>query len=82
MGARLQDKEGFKVKTCRACKGPIVQKNVDVEIGNVVVRRVPAEVCEKCKEKYFDTNTATFIQSVANFVKQKRDELSVGLAPT
>ena len=68
------------MKKCRICKGRIVKKNVDVEVGGIVVKEVPAEVCSKCGEQYFDTPTATFIQSVANFVKQKRNELSTGLA--
>jgi len=68
------------MKKCRICEGRIVKKNVDVEVKGVVVKEVPAEVCSKCGEKYFDTPTATFIQSVANFVKQKRNELSTGFA--
>jgi len=68
------------MKKCRICGGRIVKKNVDVEVGEVVVKEVPAEVCSKCGEQYFDTSTATFVQSVADFVKQKRNELSTGLA--
>jgi YgiT-type zinc finger domain-containing protein len=68
------------MKKCRICKGRIVKKNVDVEVGGVVVKEVPAEVCSKCGERYFDVPTATFVQSVANFVRQKRNELSTGLA--
>lgn len=68
------------MKKCRACGGRIAIKNVDVEIAGVVVKGVPAEVCSKCGEQYFDTSTATFVQSVANYVKQKRSELSTGLA--
>jgi YgiT-type zinc finger domain-containing protein len=68
------------MKKCRICGGRIIKKNVDVEVGGVVVKEVPAEVCSKCGEQYFDTPIATFVQSVADFVKQKRDELSTGLA--
>ncbi|MFQ6130115.1 MAG: YgiT-type zinc finger protein [Candidatus Hadarchaeaceae archaeon] len=68
------------MKKCRVCGGQIDTKNVDVETAGVVVKGVPAEVCSKCGERYFDTSTATFVQSVANFVKQKRNELSTELA--
>jgi len=68
------------MKKCRNCSGRIVNKKVDVEITGVVVKGVPAEVCLGCGEQYFDTSTATFVQSVANFVKQKRNELSTELA--
>jgi YgiT-type zinc finger domain-containing protein len=64
------------MKKCRSCNGQIVNKKVDVEITGVVVKGIPAEVCVECGEQYFDTSTATFVQSVANFVKQKRNELS------
>ena len=70
------------MKKCRACGGIIAKKNVDVEIEGVVVREVPAEVCSKCGERYFNTGTATFVQSVAGFVKHKRNELSAELART
>lgn len=68
------------MKKCRVCGGQIVVKKVDVEIAGVVVKEVQAEVCSKCGEQYFDISTATFVQSVADFVKQKRNELSEGLA--
>lgn len=68
------------MKKCRVCGGQIAVKNVDVEVIGVVVKEVPAEVCSKCGERYFDTSTTTFVQSVADFVKQKRNELSTGLA--
>lgn len=76
----LQDEEEAEMKKCRVCKGTVVEKNVDVAIECVVVKEVPAEVCSKCGEQYFDTDTATFVQSVADFVKIKRNELSTGLA--
>lgn len=68
------------MKECRVCRGAVVEKNVDVEIEGVVVKEVPAEVCSRCGEQYFDTSTATFVQSVANFGEQKKSELSTGLA--
>lgn len=68
------------MKRCRNCNGQIVNKKVDVEVAGVVVKGVLAEVCSRCGEQYFDTPTATFVQSVADFVTQKRSELSTGLA--
>lgn len=68
------------MKKCRVCGGQIAVRNVDVEVSGVVVKEVPAEVCSRCGERYFDTGAATFVQSVASFVKQKRNELSTGMA--
>ena len=68
------------MKKCRVCGGKVEAKNIDVEIAEAVVKGVPAEVCSKCGERYFDTPSATFVQSVANFIKQKKHELSTGTA--
>lgn len=63
------------MKTCYACKGKIVKKNMDIEISGVMVQDVPVEVCERCGEIYFTTQVATFIQKVAKFVENKKREL-------
>lgn len=69
---RLSEK---KMKTCYACKGKIVKKNMDVEILGVMVHDVPVEICERCGEIYFTTPAATFIQKVAKFVENEKKEL-------
>jgi len=74
-GERTSKQGGNQNEKCRVCKGTIV------EIEGVVVKEVPAEVCSRCGEQYFDASTVTFVQSVANFVKQKKSELSTGLVP-
>lgn len=69
-------KRGNKsMKKCYICGAAIVKKKVDVEIEGVVVKKVMAEVCSKCDEKYFDTPTATFIQEVSSFIKSKKPQL-------
>jgi len=63
------------MKKCYNCGGTIIKKKIDVEIEGIVVKKVIAEVCSKCGEKYFDTPTATFIQEVSSFVKSKKPQL-------
>lgn len=63
------------MKKCYNCGGMIIKKKIDVEIEGIVVKKVIAEVCSKCGEKYFDTPTATFIQEVSSFVKSKKPQL-------
>jgi YgiT-type zinc finger domain-containing protein len=67
-------KKGGKMKTCYMCKGIVELSIVDVEVGGVVVKDMPAEVCSRCNEKYFDTRTASFIQEVAGCVAEKKKE--------
>lgn len=67
-------KKGGKMKTCYICKGNVKLSLVDVEVGGVVVKDMPAEVCPRCNEKYFDTRTASFIQEIAGCVAEKKKE--------
>jgi len=67
-------KKGGKMKTCYICKGNVELSLVDVEVGGVVVKDMPAEVCSRCNEKYFDTRTASFIQEIAGCIAQKKKE--------
>jgi len=64
------------MKKCYQCGGPTSKGTVDLELEGVVIKEVVAEVCDKCGEKYFDTKTATFIQDITSFIKNKRLELA------
>jgi YgiT-type zinc finger domain-containing protein len=44
------------------------------KLGGIVVKDMPAEVCSRCNEKYFDTRTASFIQEIAGCLAEKRKE--------
>jgi YgiT-type zinc finger domain-containing protein len=60
------------MKTCYLCKGEVELSLVDVEVKGVVVKDVPAEVCTRCGEKYFDTKTASFIQEITGCIDEKK----------
>ena len=60
------------MKTCYSCKGKVVKKKINIEMDGVIIQDVEAEVCERCGEEYFDTQTATFIQNVARFVEKEK----------
>lgn len=64
------------MKTCYQCGGSVSRKVIDLELEGVIIKDVPAEVCNECKEKYFDTKTATIIQEITSFIKNKKVELS------
>jgi len=64
--------EGDHMKTCYMCHAKLTKNLVEVKVDNVLISDVPAEVCEQCGEQYFSTNTSTFIQKVAKYIKEQR----------
>ena len=70
-------KGGPKMKRCYMCHGKIEKRLVDVTIEGVVVKDIPAEVCTRCGEQYFDTETAAFIQNIARYVEKERPRVLV-----
>lgn len=60
------------MKRCYMCRGDMQKRLVDVNIEGVIIKDVLAEVCERCGEQYFDTNTSTFLQNVARYVTEQR----------
>lgn len=77
METKLQNQKETKMKTCYQCGGPASKRIIDLELEGVIIKGVPAEVCGKCGEKYFDTKTATFVQEITGFIKNKRTELAL-----
>ena len=63
------------MKRCHMCHGRIEKRLVDVAIEGVVVTDIPAEVCTRCGEQYFDTETEAFIQNVARFVEKEKPKV-------
>lgn len=53
-----------------------LKKSVNLELEGVIIKEIMAETCDRCGEKYFDTKTATFIQDITNFIKNKKTELT------
>jgi len=70
-------KKGDKMKTCYMCKGTVKLSLVDVEVGGIVIKDMPAEVCSRCNERYFDTRTASFIQEISGCVAEKKKEFLI-----
>ena len=62
--------EERKMKRCYICGGDIEKRIVDVEVEGVIVKAVPAEVCTRCGEEYFNTKAATFVQKVTRYVNE------------
>lgn len=50
---------------------------VDFGEGVVVVRNVPATVCEQCGEEWFDDEVSRRLESIVNDARQKETELEL-----
>lgn len=66
---------------CFKCKGELEEKKVkyivDLEDTIVIIKQVPARVCCKCGEQYFDDRTSEKIESIVNQLKGLSAEVTV-----
>ena len=60
------------MKKCYMCQGEVKKVLTQARINDVIVNDVPAEVCQRCGEQYFDTKTATFIQKVTRYIEEQK----------
>ena len=75
MGERLEDKEAKElemVQKCYFCKGKVIKQEVAIDYrwGEtlVVIKGVPAGICQQCGEKYIDS---TVYKGMENLAKNK-----------
>ena len=50
---------------------------VDLENTIIIIKDVPAKVCKKCEEKYYDDETAKNIEEIVNKLKELTVEVTV-----
>ena len=66
---------------CFICKGELEEKKVnyvvDLDSTIIIVIDVPAKVCKKCGEKFYDDSTAKNIEKIVNQLKELTVEVSV-----
>lgn len=66
---------------CFMCKGNMEEKKVNyvVDLGDriIIIKEVPAKVCAKCGEQYFDDETAENIEKIVNQLKKLETEVSI-----
>ncbi len=66
---------------CFTCKGNMKEKKVnyvvDLEDRIIIIKEVPAKVCAKCGEQYFDDETAENIEKIVNQLKKLETEVSI-----
>ena len=66
---------------CFICKGELEEKKVNylVELQDsiIIIKEVPAKVCKKCGEQYFNDNTAENIEKIVNQLKKLSTEVTI-----
>lgn len=66
---------------CFMCKGILEEKKVnymvDLENTIIIIKDVPAKVCAKCKEQYFNDETSENIEKIVNRLKDLPTEITV-----
>jgi len=66
---------------CFMCKGELKEKKVnymvDLESTIIIIKGVPAKVCNECKEQYFDDETSKNIENIVNKLKDLSTEVTI-----
>ena len=66
---------------CFMCKGEVIEKKVnymvDLENTIIIIKGVPAKVCNECKEQYFDDETSKNIENIVNKLKDLSTEVTI-----
>lgn len=66
---------------CFMCKGNLVKKQVNyvVDLENIIIiiKGVPANVCTKCGEQYFDDETTENIENIVNQLRNLSVEVTI-----
>lgn len=66
---------------CFKCKGNVIDKKINyvVNLENtiIIIKGVPAKVCAKCGEQYFDDKTSENIEKMVKQLKELETEITV-----
>jgi len=72
---------GGNIMNCVLCKANLTKGNVnhivDLGEGIIIIKNVPANICEQCGEYYLDTNTALKIESILEDIKKNKAEVFI-----
>ncbi len=66
---------------CFMCKGELIEKKVnymvDLEKTIIIIKDVPAKVCDQCGEQYFNDETSQNIEKIVNKLKDLSTEVTI-----
>lgn len=66
---------------CFKCRGNLTEKKVNyvvnLEKTIIIIKGVPAKVCNQCGEQYFDDETTENIEKIVNQLKELETEVTI-----
>ena len=66
---------------CILCKANLTKGNVnhivDLGEGIIIIKNVPASICEQCGEYFLDTKTALKLESLVDEIKKNKAEVFI-----
>lgn len=66
---------------CVLCKGNLTRGKVNhiIDLGNgiIIIKDVPANICNQCGEYYVDTETAIKLEQIVDELKRNRAEVLI-----
>ena len=66
---------------CVLCKADLTKGRVNhiVDFGEkiIIIKNVPASICEQCGEYYLDTKTAMELESMVDEIKKNKAEVFI-----
>jgi YgiT-type zinc finger domain-containing protein len=72
---------GGNIMKCILCKANLTKGNVkhivDLGEGIIIIKNVPANICEQCGEYYLDTKTALELETMIDEIKKNKAEVFI-----
>ena len=66
---------------CPVCNGHVIKTDtsftVELGTGIIVVRHVPALMCQQCSSEWFEDNVSETLEKIVNEAKQKNPYIEV-----
>jgi len=71
----------MKINCCSVCRGTITNGKTtftsDLGFGVVVIRQVPAQVCDQCGESWLSDATSAGLENIVDDIRQKQSVVEV-----
>lgn len=66
---------------CVLCKANLAKGNVnhivDLGEGIIIIKNVPAKICEQCGEYFLDTSTALRLETIVDEIRKNKAEVFI-----
>jgi YgiT-type zinc finger domain-containing protein len=66
---------------CIVCKGELTKKDInhiaDIDGHIIIIKNVPAEVCEQCGESFFENQVALTLEKIVDEIISNKAEITI-----